>query len=245
MNAKANNLVFWMILRICSTPDLLERIRTEIAPHASVQTPETASRFPEPKRLKLDAEGLSRSCPLLQACYLEALRLHSGSMTVKQVQKDVVVIESAADNRSGQAQTYVLEAGSYVDICHELHQSDARYFERPEQFVPERFLTSGEDGLTVKDHTLTPYGGGNCKLCPSRRVDWRRSQCSKLTPPQAICPGKLYAATETIIFVAGLLTCWDIQPLGTKGWQIPANQAVPGVYRPVKDIRILMRARVE
>lgn len=170
MNANANNLVFWLILRVCSTPDLLERIRTEIAPYASVQTPETASRFQEPKRLKLDAERLSRSCPLLKACYLEALRLHSGSVTAKQVQKDVVVTESAADNLSGQAQSYVLEAGSYVEICHELHQSDTRYFERPEQFMPERFLTSGEDGLKVKDHTLTPYGGGNCKLCPEEYI---------------------------------------------------------------------------
>jgi len=169
MNANANNLVFWIILRICATPGLLERVRAEIAPYAIVVTPPQGPQFPEAKSLRLDSEGLSRSCLLLKACYLEALRLHSASVTVKQVRKDVVVTESAADDGSGQARAYVLEAGSYIEICHELHQSDPRYFERPEQFMPERFLVSGKDGLKVKDHTLTPYGGGSCKSLAKRR----------------------------------------------------------------------------
>lgn len=169
MNANANNLVFWIILRICATPGILDRVRAEIAPYAVVVTPPQGSHFPGPKSLSLDAEGLSRSCPLLKACYLEALRLHSASVTVKQVQKDVVVTESATDKPGGHTQSYVLEAGSYVEICHELHQSDPRYFERPEQFLPERFLISGKDGLKVKDHTLTPYGGGSCKSLAKRR----------------------------------------------------------------------------
>ncbi len=169
MNANANNLVFWIILRICATPGLLERIRAETAPYAFVSNPGIASHFPESKRLKLDAEGLSRNCPLLKACYLEAFRLHSESVTIKQVRKDIVVSESADDNLSGNPQSYVLEAGSYVEICHELHQSDPRYFERPEQFMPERFLISVKDGLKIKDHTLTPYGGGSCESLANRR----------------------------------------------------------------------------
>jgi len=169
MNANANNLVFWIILRICATPGLLERIRAETAPYAFVSNPGIASHFPESKRLKLDAEGLSRNCPLLKACYLEAFRLHSESVTIKQVRKDIVVSESPDDNLSGNPQSYVLEAGSYVEICHELHQSDPRYFERPEQFMPERFLISGKDGLKIKDHTLTPYGGGSCESLANRR----------------------------------------------------------------------------
>ena len=170
MNANANNLVFWIILRICSTPDLLQRIRTEVAPYDSVKDPETVSRFPEPRRLKLDVEGLSRSCPLLTACYLEALRLHSAPVTVRHVQKAVVVTENAAGDLGGKAQSYLLETGSYVEICHELHQSDRRYFEQPELFKPERFLVPEKDGLKVKDHTMTPYGGGNCKSYLAFRI---------------------------------------------------------------------------
>ena len=246
MNADANNLVFWIIMRICATPGLLQRIRTEIAPYASVDNARTESRFPEQKRLKLDAEGLSRSCPLLTACYLEALRLHSGSGTARKVRKDVVVTESAADSLRGHAQSYLLEAKSYVEICHELHYSDPRYFEHPGEFLAERFLTSGKEGLKVKDHTLTPYGGGNGKSLVVKRVKKGNSLLkTALIPLLAICPGRFYAATETIIFAAAILTCWDIEPLGSKGWQIPANQAVTGVSRPVKDVRVTMRSRVE
>lgn len=166
MNANANNLVFWLILRICATAGLLQRIRIEIAPYAAIETAKKGSHLPEPTRLRLDTEGLSGSCPLLRACYLEALRLHSGSATVRQVRKETVVTETAADSPSGQAQSYILEAGSYVEICHKLHHSDPRYFAQPEQFCPERFLVAEKEGLKVKDHTLTPYGGGSCEFWP-------------------------------------------------------------------------------
>lgn len=44
------------------------------------------------------------------------------------------------------AEMYRLGRGEYVTMPHELHMKDASYFEEPEEFRPERFITTDENG---------------------------------------------------------------------------------------------------
>ncbi len=211
-------------------------------------------------------EGLSRHCPLLQASYLETLRLHSASSTIRNITKDIVVTESATDSLTGREQSYLLEKDMSVTVCSHLHQSDPRFFERPQEFRPERFLTSdvgdtkekrngNENGTKVKPHTMTPFGGGSSEfifpaspfsqLLPRTTTSSYHSlsPLTKSCPRKAICPGRLYAATETVLFAAAILTSWDMEPCGDKEWRVPSHQSGSGVLRPVGDLRVRIRAR--
>ena len=78
MQANANSLVFWIILRILSTPGLVDRIREETAPFVHITQTEPIFGIYEAPRLNLDVEKLT-DCPILQSCYWEALRIDSQS----------------------------------------------------------------------------------------------------------------------------------------------------------------------
>jgi len=161
MNANANALVFWLLLRIFSTPGLASRIRAETAPYARAEQPERVFALPEPARLRLDVEGLGRRCPLLKSCYIETLRLDSAPFSVKRMRADLRVTEGVEDAVGGRPQTWVLRRGEYVDVPYGLHHTDVRYFIDPEKWVPERHLRAveGKEGVkTAEWGSVRAYG---------------------------------------------------------------------------------------
>ncbi|KAH0538614.1 hypothetical protein FGG08_004815 [Glutinoglossum americanum] len=222
MNVNSNNICFWLILRILSTPGLVGRIRTEIEPHVHASQPGNVLGLAEPPRLQMSVAGLREECPLLKSCYFEALRLDSAPLTIKHIVKDFIVTEDEKD-APGNARSFALKAGEYVHIPFDVHQSDPRYFSSPELFIPERFLVrrEGPGGkLEVDIGTLRPYGGG-----------------------VAICKGKLFAEGEVLAFVAGIIALWDFEPVSGHGWQIPEHVRASGVTLPKSDIRVRVRRR--
>jgi cytochrome P450 len=220
MNANANNLCFWMILRILATPGLVDRIRAEVEPHAQASQPGNTLGLAEPPILKISLAGLRGECPLLKSCYFETLRLDSSPWSIRYITKDFTITEQEKD-RLEDARSFALKAGEYVGIPSDVHQSDPRYFPSPESFMAERFLTQKPDGKVEADiGTLRPYGGGN-----------------------AMCMGKLFAEGEVLAFVAGIVALWDFEPAGVDGWQIPNHARASGVTVPKTDIRVRIRRR--
>ncbi len=219
-------LVYWQILYILSTPNLLARIRTETAPYTTITKGLSIGSFSESPNLSLSHEGLCTKCPLLKATYLEALRLTNQPWSVRLASSDVVISRPSSKTDSENPTepiSYLLPKNSYVTVPHELHMRDPKYFTDPDKFIPERFLTTQEDGTqTVDMGTIRPYGGG-----PS------------------ICKGRLFAERECLCLVAGVLAYWDIEPQDQrKGFVIPKMEKTAGVCRPVGDTRVRIRRRV-
>lgn len=161
MNANANALAFWLLLRIVSTPGLAARVRAETAAYARAEQPERAFGLPEPARLRLDVEGLWRRCGLLKSCYVETLRLDSTPFSVKRMKADLRVTEGVEDAVGARPETWVLREGEYVDVPYHLHHTDVRYFIDPEKWVPERHLRSveGKEGVkTAEWGSVRAYG---------------------------------------------------------------------------------------
>ena len=220
MNANADSLCFWMILRILATPGLVDRIRAEIEPHVQASQPDNVLGLAEPPRLKISLAGLRGGCPLLKSCYFEALRLDSAPWSIKHIVKDFTITEDEKDGPGG-TRSFSLKAGEYLDIPFGVHQSDPRYFPSPELFKADRFLVQGPDGKVEADiGTLRPYGGG-----------------------LAMCKGKLFAEGEVLAYVAGVIALWDFEPMGADGWQIPGHIRATGVTLPKTDIRVRIRRR--
>lgn len=250
LNANANGLVFWMIIRAAADPSLLSRIRAEIMPyvraHAVVPGRENRVDYASPTiaedpKLLIDIGGLTTQCPLLKATYLECNRVHSRPVSFRKVINDLILVDPTPSISSSSASaSHQLLASSYLHIPHFLHHTDFSYFPDPESFRPERFLTTTEEGETKVDtKTLRPYGIG-----------------------ASMCKGRLFAEKEVLGFVAGFLMCWDIEALerigkldkvekGERkvkrekvGLKVPGNVKTSAISRPNDDCRVKLTRRV-
>lgn len=59
----------------------------------------------------------------------------------------------------------------------------------------------------------------------------------------SICKGKIFAERECLSLVAGVLVCWDFEPVDPDGWKIPAQQKTTAVALPAEDVRVRIRRR--
>ena len=218
-----------------ATPGLVERVREEIEPFVYISQPMQTFGIHEAPRMKIGLAGLLKECPLLKSCYLETLRLDSRPASVKKIERDFIVRETHEDVRAGaQPESYLLKAGTYVNIPHAVHQLDPRFFAEPTVFKPGRFLVQkdpdgqkqrprrqqGQQETTAQVGTLKPWGGG-----------------------ASMCKGRMFAEREVLAFVAGILVMWDLEPVTPRGWLVPAHRKTTGVAVPSTDVRVRLRRR--
>lgn len=226
MSTKSSYLIFWMLVHIWAKPGLVQQIRDEIALFAQTTQPPQLFSIPELPRLKLDMDGLVRSCPLLRASFHETIRLHSMPTSIRSVQRAITFHEAQGPNRtSGSSRSFALEAGSTIAAPLALHHHDPRYFESPTtDFQPSRFLESSENAAEGKHHgnegeMLRAWGVGS-----------------------STCPGRTFGEQQVLAFVAGILALWDFEPAGSE-WVIPKQTERAVLSVPAADIRVRLKPR--
>ncbi|KAL2351401.1 putative P450 monooxygenase [Cryomyces antarcticus] len=224
MNANAPVLIFWLILRILSYSDhtLLSVIRAETEPYAKAFQPPREFPVPEPPQLKIALDGLVSDCPRLKSCYIECLRLDSAPWSFKQVRQDFALRESARDG-PGMCEGFLLRQGSYAHVAHDLHNTDPSCFRKPDEWMPCRHVVVANDQGVEKAEfgTIRAYGGG-----------------------RSMCKGRVFAEKECLVFAAGILALWEFEPVGQKGWHIPAPGKATAVAAPKGDVRVRIRRRL-
>ena len=213
-----------MLIHIYSDSALLRDIRDEVEPFAQAKQPPPLMGIAALPQLKLDAKALVNCCPLLKACFLETMRLHSSSVSCMSVERAVVLREQPVSGSNlPQPCSFALKAGSVVAAPSYLHHHDPQYFESPDHFVPSRFLreTRSTPGKRVIDQgTLVPWGlEGNA------------------------CPAKAFAEQHVLAFVAGILPLWDVTPVCPQGWIIPKQIERSLVFVPSKDVMVRIGQR--
>jgi cytochrome P450 len=188
-----------MLINIIGSPKLLNKIRNEIQPFAK------ASDSAGSHGLKIDIDGLIKSCPLSKATFFETMRLYTAGTTYKKVLQDVPLTESVGEAIAfgkTKPQSYVVPTGSYLAILHVALQTDPRLWEDPALFKPERFLVPDErsDKKVRADMLhLFAFGGGH-----------------------NVCKGRLFTEREVLMFIAGFLMVWNFSPVEQK-WEIPGK----------------------
>src|SRR5690606_23919838 len=120
----------WMLLQICSRPELLSDIREEIAPYVRIS--QAGERGPNgfPK-LDIDVDGLTKNCPLIKAAFYETMRMNMSGLGIREVIKDVTLKESAADAAmfgKKRPQSYTIPAGTTLVLANGTMQMDQRIF---------------------------------------------------------------------------------------------------------------------
>lgn len=175
----------WALVQIAREPRIADRIREElrrVAGHA----PLSASHLP----------GLH----YLQAVAQETLRLYGPAAVI-----------SRAVIRDTRISGYDVPAGSMVFVCvHNIHRH-ADFWDRPHEFLPERFL--GKLGREQKHRcAYIPFGAG-----------------------ERFCIGRNFALLELQVFLAQLIGAFDLATTGS--WPIKAEFAI--TLRPAEPV--LMR----
>jgi Cytochrome P450 len=228
MNVNANQLIFWNLWHIYQRASLHAEILSEISPYATLTPVPSDLPIREPPKLRLNLDGLFHKCPLFKATFYETLRLESPSTSYRSVRGSFQVSESAHDatlDGKTQPQSYRFKMGDYICIPHGVHHGDGRYFPDPANFNPRRFFV-GNDGeqdegkVRVEMGSIRPFGGG-----------------------AAMCKGRQFAEREILAVVAGVLTTWEVEPVGGS-WTDPGRLAGSGAYLPKKDVRVRLRRRV-
>ncbi|KIV92851.1 hypothetical protein PV10_04115 [Exophiala mesophila] len=240
MNVNANQVIFWLVWYIYSTPGLLSDIRREVSRYVKfVPPPSNGLPITEAPRLSIDIDSLWQKCPLLKSAFFETMRIEAAAVSYKQIEADFVVSESEEDARilgKAHADSYVLGKDEYLCIPHNVHQNDGRYWPNPERFDPRRFWTkTDQDGkpvavdmdddsysaIRVDYGTMKVWGGG-----------------------KQSCKGKTFAEREVVLFAAAIVSQWDITPVDNGGkWVHPGRIVSAGTGSPKQEVKVRMSRR--
>ncbi len=132
INANAYKGAFWTLAYVLQDQSLVAALRAEFSPIFAKGTANLDSRL----------EG----CPLLEAVYLEALRLSSSSATIRNVRKTTTLDE------------VTLKKGVNILVPYrQLHHNEDVFGENTEQFNPGRFLKNTH---LKRSPSFKPFGGG-------------------------------------------------------------------------------------
>ncbi|KAF2713761.1 cytochrome P450 [Pleomassaria siparia CBS 279.74] len=139
----------WTILHILSDVTILEAVRQEILDNITkkdIQDKHTT--------LTVDLGSLKSDCPILMAVLQETLRYHSTVMSVKAVEKDMIL-----------SKTYLLKKNSVLMIPGPVVHHDANVWgPDADWFNHHRFLDTKK---TVNTASYRPFGSG-ATMCPGR-----------------------------------------------------------------------------
>jgi cytochrome P450 len=153
---------------------------------------------------------------LLESAIREAMRLRTGSMTLRGVLEDTSI-----ETESG---TWKVREGDRVCLVPFVTHHDADIFEAPFEYRHERFYDPGGVKQFYKDGKRLPlalmlFGSG-----------------------ASMCPGRFLAMHEIKLMVAYMLIAFECEPLEPTP-TFDVSRAGVGVFPPVSEMKVRIRAR--
>jgi cytochrome P450 len=117
-----------------------------------------------------------------------------------------------------------------------IHQDPRTYGDRVQEFVPDRFL----DDFIQRDSS-------NVNAADGTSMETKASSVKSMKPfggGVTLCPGRHFAANETVAFIASALRRFDIQLVeGQKEAKPLTSYPVAGTFPPDRDVSVRIRLR--
>ena len=173
--------------------------------------------LPAEAQRELDADTLDE-LRVLDSAISEALRLSSGSLTIREALEPVTL-----ETPSG---AHSLRKGDRVCIAPFITHRDPEIFENPHQYQYDRFYApSGRKQFYKRGQRvplpLMPFGAGI-----------------------SMCPGRFFAMNEIKLFIAHVLRHWDIEAHDVSIPDFELSRAGLGIYPPAHDVPVRIRRKV-
>jgi cytochrome P450 len=174
--------IYWLLGYVFGRLDLVEKLRKEITP--------VIQRIQEGKDdvATIDIKRFETHCPLLVACYREAIRLCNHNVSMRRILTDTVI-------KDGNGNSYLLKEGVDLHIPVMIaHKMESVWGEDAAIFNPDRFLPGNETSPSnekAKKNAYIPFGGG-----------------------RHLCPGRNFAFAEILSIVSTMAVGFDVAPAG-------------------------------
>lgn len=177
--ANATNMTFWALTEVLADEKLAARLREEVDnvlhTKRAIRNDGAPCTADLPALLRSDPHALD-GLPLLDSIVQETIRLRLISTPMRQAACDTeLVVDAAAGQR------VMVREGEYV-MAHLMGTHwDERWYEQPNKFVPDRFMsgkytsgregTDGENSVQPKRSRLPFFGwGGGREMCKGRHL---------------------------------------------------------------------------
>ncbi|KAF5665363.1 cytochrome P450 monooxygenase 7B1 [Fusarium heterosporum] len=220
-SVNSTSLISWSLFELYQDRVLLSQIREQITPFVEIVLPRNefgGAVWIPPQIKKLDLEGLLTECPLLQAVYLETLRLYGGGWSARYLKEDVIL----KDNEEG----FVLKKGTFAHVVNDLHHSDPRSFTDSKVWQVGRYLEETVNKKGAKAQQINPYTV--------------RASDGSLT----MCDDAAFTQRKVLMYISVFISLYDLEPAGSEQW--PSPSVVKGVTsaQPWRPVRLWATRRV-
>lgn len=176
--------LFWYIAYVYLRPELVGKLRQEVSNEISGLVATETGPPAATKEITIHYAKLEERCPLLGACYREAIRLASQILALRRVKADTVISD-------GEGRSYLLKAGNNVLMpAKVVHRNPDTWGADAEGFNPARFLPdpNGDKDLDrLRKVSFVPFGGG-----------------------KHLCPGRHFPFAENLAFMAALVLGFEV-----------------------------------
>ncbi|KAM0248909.1 hypothetical protein ACHAP5_003116 [Fusarium lateritium] len=186
--------LFWLFAHVLTNPEYTSRVQTEISAITTVTT------GPEGRTATLDIKQLEKSCPFLNACLQETLRLYLHSVGNRRVMQDTKI-------QDAEGRKYLLKKGYNIQWPPSVtHFTSHVWGSDVKAFKPERVLDATAQDEKNRRGSMLSFGGG-----------------------KNLCPGRKFAQTEMLGFVGVVALGFEVEGLELPRWRDGGVGAGPRV----------------
>jgi cytochrome P450 len=207
---------FWLLANIYSRPELLVEVRKEI--EKAVTTPNDGGGV---ERRIIHVDMLKSVAPVLTSCFRETMRMVANLTSVRWILEDTMI-----------ADKYLLKKDSMVQVASGvIHMDEEVWGQDAGEFNPRRFISENAMEKTataplpknVPSAAFRAFGGGS-----------------------VICPGRHFAQSEIVGFVAAVVMGFDLENPGGGVIELPKrnNTVIPlAVMKPMGECKVVIARR--
>jgi len=225
----SQNAATWTLLHLCSDHELLRQIFASMARRfgAAAEDWRSALRSGEIAVTKADLDAL----PELASVFWEVARRYGKANVVRNVANDGLVVVAQPESLGHGETAFAIRRGDWISTFPQIFHRDGRFFHRPLEFRPLRFVarpaggsgrsaTLNTRGSRRKSTAAGLQGGAKKELrakAAGRFVDRRRDSANFLMPfglGGGACPANGMAMDLVLILVLHVLAAVDLQVLG-------------------------------